>query len=124
MTAEPGSAREAAERNARALMAGDLAQVMNDLTPQAFAQAMQLGQAQVAAGAVRVPTPFTPGAMPGITGFELAEVSSEPEDALFHVTFTSPAGTATLSTQWKRLTGVWKLAGIGLIDARPAEPAG
>lgn len=121
MTPEPGSAREAAERNAQAIVAGNFAQVMNDLTPAAFNQVMQLGQSQAATGGPPTPSPFSPGAMPNISAYELTEVESGPDNAVFHVTFSSPAGSATLSAGWLRIAGLWKIANVGLIEARPAD---
>ena len=59
MTAEPGSVQEAAERNAQAVMTGNLAQLMADITPEALTQMMTLG-AQSGG--------LTPGTMPGISG--------------------------------------------------------
>jgi len=122
MTPDPGSAREAAERTAQAIMAGNLARVMNDITPAAFSQVMQLGQAQATAGGAPAPSPFAPGTMPSITGYEIEEIESSPESGLFHVTFTSPAGTATLAARWQLIMGLWKIADVGLIEANPANP--
>ncbi len=105
---EPGSAREAAERNAEAVMTGNLAQIMADITPDALSQMMAMG----AQGGV------SPASMPSISGYELTELGSDGDAEVFNVTFISSAGTATLATKWKQIMGQWKVTGIELIAAR------
>ncbi len=113
---EPGSAREAAERTAAAVMTGNLAQVMADLTPEAMTQMMQLGQQ---AGGL------APTSMPSIEGYEIVDAPSASEDAsVFNVTFRSAVGTATLATTWKQVMGQWKVIGVGLVETAPAEGTG
>ena len=107
---EPGSAREAAERNAEAVMTGNLAQIMADITPDALSQMMAMG----AQGGV------SPASMPNISGYELSDIGPDGDAHVFHVTFTSSAGTATLATKWKQIMGQWKVTGIELIAAEPA----
>ena len=46
-----------------------------------------------------------------ITGVDDAE-----EGELFHVRFTSPAGTATLATRWTQIMGRWKIAHVAVIE--------
>ncbi|MGI8927155.1 MAG: hypothetical protein ACR2HN_11000 [Tepidiformaceae bacterium] len=110
--AEPGSAREAAERNAEAVMAGNLAQIMADITPDALAQMMQMA---AAAGGIN------PAALPGITAYEVAEAGAEGDAETFNVTFISPAGRATLSVTWKPVIGQWKIAAVALGSAAAAQ---
>lgn len=114
----PGSAREAMERTAQAVLEGNLAQVMADLTPDALSQMMQMG---AAAGGVN------PAAMPGITGFEVTEAGAEGDTDTFHVTFHSTAGNATLAATWKPIMGQWKITAVSLVAAEaadnPAAPA-
>ncbi|GAB4339640.1 MAG: hypothetical protein Kow0010_27680 [Dehalococcoidia bacterium] len=111
MTEDTGTARDAAERNATAVMAGNLAQVMADITPQALQQMMQLGSGG----------DLTPQSMPTITGYHIDEMGSDGDTELFHVTFESPAGTATLATRWAQVMGQWKIVEIGLVSAQRAE---
>lgn len=108
---QPGTAREAVERTAQAVMTGNLAQLMADITPDALAQMMQLG---ATAGGL------SPASMPNIQGYEIAEQPSS-EGELFHVTFRSEAGTATLGTTWRQVIGQWKITGISLVAAERAE---
>ena len=106
---EPGSAREAAERNAEAVMTGNLAQIMSDITPDALSQMMSMG----AQGGV------SPASMPNISGYELSDAGTDGDAHVFHVTFASSAGTATLATKWKQIMGQWKVTGIELVAAEP-----
>jgi len=106
-----GTAREAAELNAEAVMAGNLSQIMADITPEVLMQMMQLG----AGGGL------TPQSMPSITGYELKPISAAEDSELFHVTFLSAIGTATLSAQWKLVLGQWKIVEIGLVGYERIE---
>ncbi len=102
---KPGSADEAAERNARAVMEGNLAQIMADITPDVMAQLMQLG----ASGGL------TPQTMPGITGYEVINMGPDGEAEVFEARFLSEVGTATLATKWKQLMGQWKIVEVALV---------
>jgi hypothetical protein len=120
VTQEPGSgpaetARQAAERNAQAVMNGNLTQVMADITPEALAQMMQMGAQAQAAGLQ------TPQTLPSIQSYTLETVSESAEEGVFKVTFHSQAGTATLSTRWVPVMGHWKIAGVELVSAQ-VEP--
>ena len=108
---EPGSTREAAERNAQAVMTGNLAQVMADITPDALAQMMQLG---ARAGAM------SPAAMPGIEGYEITDMGEDAGGAVFHIAFRSAIGRATIATTWKQIMGQWKIAAVALVSVEPA----
>jgi hypothetical protein len=105
---QPATAREAVERNARAVMTGNLTQVMADITPEALAQMMQMG---AQAGGL------SPAQMPNIEGYDIAEKGIEGDAEVFHVTFRSSMGTATLSTSWKQIMGQWKLTAVQLVSA-------
>lgn len=109
---EAGSAREAVERTAQAVMTGNLAQLLADLTPEAMAQMLQLGQE---AGGL------APASMPGIEGYEIVEGEPAPDGEVFDVTFRSAVGTATLATTWKQVLGQWKIVGVKLVSAQAAE---
>jgi len=116
MTAEAGSAREAVERNAQAVMAGNFSQIMADITPEALSQMMQMG---AAAGGL------SPAQMPNIEGYEVDELGEDGEAHLFHVTFVSAIGKATLGTSWKQVMGQWKITEVSLVsaEAAPGEAA-
>ena len=106
-----GTAREAAERNAEAVMTGNLSQLMADITPEALSQLMQLG---AAAGAM------SPASMPNIEGYEITEMGQDGEAEVFHVTFRSAIGKATASMAWRQVMGQWKITAVGLVSIEPA----
>ncbi len=107
----PATAREAVERNAEAVMTGNLTRIMADITPEALAQMMQMG---AQAGGL------SPAQMPNIEGYEIAEMGTDGDAEVFHVTFRSAIGTATLGTSWKQIMGQWKLTAVELVLAEMA----
>jgi hypothetical protein len=107
----PANAREAADRNANAVMTGNLSQVMADVTPEALQQLMGLG---TSGG-------LTPQSMPSISGYEIEEQTDDAEGELFHVRFDSPAGSATLAARWKEVMGQWKITEVALVAAEESE---
>ena len=110
---QPATAREAAERNAEAIMSGNLAQLMADITPDVMAQVMAMG---AQAGGL------SPAQMPNIQGYEITEIGAEGDAEVFHVTFRSEVGTATIAAWWKQLLGQWKITAVSLVSAEPASP--
>ena len=111
---QPTSAREAADRNAQAIMSGNLSQLMADITPEVLAQVMAMG---AQAGGL------SPAQMPNIEGYDLKDFGPQEDGCeLFHVTFRSSAGTATLGATWKQLMGQWKIVAVNLVSAEPAPP--
>lgn len=111
MTQPTETAREAAERNAQAVMNGDLTQVMADITPEAMAQMMQMG-AEAQANGVPAPT-----AMPSMESYTVEPVDEDADSSVFHVTFVSSAGSATLATTWQPIAGQWKIAAVSLVSS-------
>lgn len=118
MTPEPGSAREAVERNAAALAAGNLAQILMDITPEALAQVMQMATQQGVN-----PAGLSLTALPSVSSYEVAEAGKDADSETFHVTFTSDKGTATLSSTWKQVLGQWKIVSLGVVSLEPAAGA-
>jgi hypothetical protein len=110
---QPATAREAAERNAEAIMTGNLAQLMADITPDVLAQVMAMG-AQAPAG-------LSPANMPNIEGYEITEAGLDADAEVFHVTFRSNIGTATLAASWKQVMGQWKIVAVSLVSAELAQ---
>ena len=107
----PSSAREAAERNAEAVMTGNLSQVMADVTPQALQQLMGLGSSGG----------LTPQSMPSITGYAVEDQPDDADGELFHVRFDSPAGSATLAARWEEVMGQWKITEVALVSAEESH---
>ena len=117
-TAGPAAARAAAERTAQAVLAGNLAQLMADITPEALGQLMLLGaQAQGSGAGLSLTN------MPNMTGYEIKQAPAVPDGEVFHLTFHSGAGSATVATTWKQVLGQWKIAAIALVATSPATGA-
>jgi hypothetical protein len=108
--------RAAVERNAQAAATGNFAQLMADVTPEALASLMQAAPA-AAQLAASMPAGAAPGALPAITSYEIADQGPEGDGHVFHVTFVSTLGRATLAATWKPVLGQWKIVGLGLISA-------
>lgn len=117
--------REAAERNAEAIKAGNFMQIMADITPEAMAQMMQLSaSASVTAAAASAPAGFSMTNLPTITGYELTDPISEMDGGeTITATFTSALGSLTISSTWKQVMGKWKIASISNLKINPASPA-
>jgi hypothetical protein len=111
LSSEPDGLREVVERNANAVVSGNFAQIMADITPEALAQMMQ--QMPAAGG-------FNLATMPSITGYEIGAASNDGEAVVYDVTFVSAMGRATLTSQWKQVLGQWKIAGVKLAALEPA----
>jgi hypothetical protein len=111
--AAPGSAREAAERNAQAVMSGNISQVMADITPEALTQMMQLAAAN---GGV------SPATMPNMESYEI-EDAGQTEDGgqRYRVTFVAAEGRATLTATWRQVLNGWKITAVALESAQRAE---
>ena len=104
--------RAAVERNAQAVVEGNFAQLMADITPEALAQMMQMAPGTASAASV--------AQLPSITGFTISEKGVEGEAHSFEVTFDSAAGTATLMTTWAPVVGQWKITGVSVVSLTPA----
>jgi hypothetical protein len=115
MSSGPGDLREAVERNAQAVMSGNFAQLMADITPEALAEMMKL-----AAGAGEMSL----AQLPAIEGYDISEVGPEGDTSVFEVTFRSAAGTATLAAAWREVLGQWKITAVRLVSLDPAVAGG
>ena len=92
-------------------MAGNLSQLMADITPEVLMQMMQLGSGGG----------LTPQSMPSITGYELTSIGQDDDDEVFHAKFLSAIGSATLSAKWRLVLGQWKIVDIGLVGYERTE---
>lgn len=110
---QPSTAREAAERNAKAIMEGNLSQLMADITPEVLAQVMAMG-AQAPAG-------LSITQMPNIQAYDIAAKGQEGEAEVFDVTFRSDVGSATIAASWKQVMGQWKIVNVALVSAELAQ---
>jgi hypothetical protein len=109
---QPTTAREAAIRNAEAIVSGNLAQLMADITPDVLAQVMAMG---AEAGGL------SPAQMPNIQGYDLLDFGNVDGADVFHVTFRSDAGNATIAASWKQVMGQWKIVAVSLVSVEPAQ---
>ena len=105
--------RAAVERTAQAVMTGNFAQLMADITPEAIAQLMTL--APVGSG-------LSLASMPAISGYDIRAVAPDGELPSFEVAFASSAGKVTLGATWKRVGAAWKIAGVRLAGFEPIAP--
>lgn len=94
----------AVHRTCQAVVAGNLAQVISDLTPEAMGKLMT-GQAQLGGGGI-----------PQISGYEVRSILPDGEDYLATVVFKG-AQEVGLQARWRRVDGAWKIVDFG-------QPAG
>jgi hypothetical protein len=93
------SAAEAAMRNTcDAIMRGDLMGAMNDLTPDAFAQAMSL-----AATITALPTPES---------YVIEAREQSGDEHRFRVRFKTSSQDIVAAASWRQLDGAWKITAI------------
>ena len=114
MSAEGETARDAAERVAKAVKDGNIAMLMGEITPEALMQMMQM---QAAAGGV------TPAQMPNIESYTVEEMGPDGDAEVFNLSFTSAIGNATLAGSWKQVMGKWKISAVSLVSAEAAPGA-
>ena len=98
MTAPEATAEAAMRVTCEAILRGDLMAAMNDLTPDAFAQAMSLATTITA-----LPTPESYV----IEGQE--EVDGEQR---FRVRFKTSSQDIVAAAAWRQFDGVWKITSI------------
>lgn len=95
------------ERNAQAVMSGNFAQLMSDITPEALGKLMQM---MPASGQVSLTS------LPAITGYDITEADPDGETAVYTVTFHSERGDVTLASHWRQVVGQWKISDFSLVD--------
>ena len=92
---------EAADQFAQNLIANNIAGLMPVFTPVGIGQAMAM-QANPQAGSAE-----------GSDSYEIADQGGN----LLHITFSGDGQTGTIFTQWVEAEGVWKVDGIGRVEA-------
>ena len=104
------SLEDAVRRNCEALIAGNIAQIFADLTPQAMAKLSQSAGGQMTGG------------MPKLTGYEIVSRGQEGDDQVYDVRFTGDVNFG-VKAHWQEINNWWKLT-----DFEPYqwgdEPAG
>lgn len=121
MNGSNGTAREAVERSAQAIVAGNFVQVMADLTTEALTQMLQMATEQ----GVNAGSAAALGGMPGISSYKITETGRDHESETFEVAFEGAQGRATVETTWKQVLGQWKIGAFRVVSLeRTDEPAG
>jgi hypothetical protein len=96
-------AEEAAHAQARALVTGDIGAAVRQMTPEALAKAMAVGN-----------TTWT------VTAYDLASPRRDGDDYLFDVCLDTDVGPLTLRERFREIDGEWKMVDIQRIDSSPA----
>jgi hypothetical protein len=65
---------------------------------------------------------LSPAQMPSIEGYDVEDMGAEGDTEVFHITFRSSVGTATLKASWKQVMGQWKITAVSLVSAEATPP--
>jgi hypothetical protein len=96
--AETSSAEAAMRATCEAVLRGDLMAAMNDLTPEAFGQAMSL-----AATIIALPTPQS---------YVIEAHETAGDEQRYRVRFKTSSQDIVAATAWRQIDGVWKIISI------------
>ena len=91
---------EAVRRNCQALVAGDLAAVLNDLTPEAVAQAV------AGSGGATM--------MPAVIGYEIVSRQEASGEHRFRISFKGSDHDFEAGITWREVDGAWKITAVDL----------
>src|SRR6266511_612789 len=90
------SVEEAVTRNCQALLAGNIAQIFTDMTPEAMAKMAAAGGGAISGG------------MPVLTSYEIVSRQQEDDDHLYDVRFHGTPSFG-VKARWRDVGGQWKL---------------
>lgn len=90
------SVEEAVTRNCQALVAGNIAQIFTDMTPEAMAKMAAAGGGAMAGG------------MPALTGYEIVSREQDGDDHLYDVRFHGTPSFG-VNARWREIAGQWKI---------------
>ena len=90
------SVEDAVKRNCEALIAGNIAQIFADMTPQAMAKLSQQAGAQMG------------GPMPKLTGYEIVGREQDGDEHVYDVRFEGDVDFGVKS-RWREMDNQWKL---------------
>jgi hypothetical protein len=93
------SVEEAAQRNCQALLAGNIAQIFTDMTPESMAKIAQLGGGQAMAMGQ---------AMPKLTSYDIIERRQDGDDHIYDVQFHGDVNFG-VRARWREVGGFWKI---------------
>jgi hypothetical protein len=94
------TAEDAMRRACELIMKGDFFAAMADLTPEAMADAMNLG-----AGMTGIPLPES---------YELSQAEPSGEDTRYRVVFKAGDREMRAFADWRQIDGAWKITAIGI----------
>lgn len=104
---------EAVTRNCQALLAGNIAQLFADMTPEAMAKLVQAGGGQMPMG----------GVMPTLTGYEVVSRSQDGDDHLYDVQVSGSVNFG-VKTRWREIAGAWKIVDFDGYQLEEREGSG
>lgn len=90
---------EAVQRNCEALLAGNIAQIFADMTPEAMAKIASAGGGAMGAG------------LPQLTSYDVISRSRDGDDHLYDVQFHGSQSFG-VKGRWREIGGVWKLVDV------------
>ncbi len=90
---------EAVTRNCEALIAGNIAQIFADMTPEAMAKIASAGGGAMGAG------------LPQLTSYDIIDRSQDGDDHLYDVQFHGSQNFG-VKARWREIAGMWKLIDV------------
>ena len=103
---------EAVTRNCQALLAGNIAQIFTDMTPEAMAKmASAGGGAAMSAG------------LPQLTSYDIVGRAQDGDDHLYDVQFRGQVNFG-VRARWREIDGQWKLADFDGYELDAGAPSG
>ena len=112
MPGEAPELREVVERNAQAVMTGNFAQLMADITPEALGKLMQM---MPAGGGPSL------ASLPAITGYDLEHLGQHGDSERYRACFASESGTVQFVTSWRIVFGQWKVVDFSDVEVQAAS---
>ncbi len=102
------SVEDAVKRNADALIAGNIAQLFTDITPEAMTKLTQMAGTMM--GAAQAGSP-----MPKLTSYEIVSREQDGDDHIYDVRFSGDVQFG-VKNRWREVNEQWKLVDF---DAYP-----
>ena len=105
------SVEEAVTRNCQALLAGNIAQIFADMTPEAMAKMASAGAGGMAGG------------LPQLTSYDVVSRVQEGDDHLYDVQFHGTPSFG-VKARWREIAGQWKIADVDGYALEGESPVG
>jgi hypothetical protein len=103
------SVEEAVTRNCQALLTGNIAQIFQDMTPEAMAKLATAGGGQAMSGG-----------LPQLTSYDIISHTQDGDDHVYDVQFHGQPSFG-VKARWREVAGQWKLVdfdGYGLQETQ------